>query len=85
MYTILTALNVYGYPRKAHNMLLTLQGQNYVTWACKVRNVLYKVSFVWEMQCVGNVKSFITDFKQRLVDCFKQDWQASLESHDFLS
>ena len=35
------------------------------------------------MQGVGDVKSFIKEFKQRLIDCFKQDWHSALESHDF--
>jgi len=73
------------YPRKAYNMLLNLQRQNCTTWACKVRNVLYKSGFgvVWEMQGVGNVNLFIKEFKLRLIDCFKQDWRTILGSHDF--
>ena len=73
------------YPRKAYNMLLNLQRQNYTTWACKVRNVLYQFGFgvVWEMQGVGNVNLFIKEFRLRLIDCFKQDWHAALGSHDF--
>ena len=72
------------YRRKAY-MLLNLQKQNYTTWACKVRNVLYKSGFgvVWEMQGVGNVNLFIKEFRSRLIDCFKQDWHAALGSHDF--
>ena len=35
------------------------------------------------MQGVGDVKSFIKEFKQRLIDCFKQDWHSALESHNF--
>ena len=73
------------YHRKAYNMLLNLQRQSYTTWACKVRNVLFKFGFgvVWEMQGVGNVNLFIKEFKLRLIDCFKQDWHAALGSHDF--
>ncbi len=81
----LTCMDDKRYPRKAYNMLLNLQRQNYNTWACSIRNVLYKFGFgvVWEMQGVGDVKSFIKEFKQRLIDCFKQDWHSALESHDF--
>ena len=66
-------------------MLLNLQRQNYTTWACKVRNVLYKSGFgvVWEMQGVGNVNLFVKEFKLRLINYFKQDWHAALGSHDF--
>ena len=71
------------YPKKAYKMLMELQRQNYTTWACAVRNTLYKFGFgiVWETQGVGNVKSFIALFKQRLVDCFTQDWHRGLQSH----
>ena len=36
-----------------------------------------------EMQGVGNVNLFTEELKLRLVDCFKQDWHAALDSHDF--
>jgi len=73
------------YPKKAYNMLLMLQRQNYTTWVCSVRNVLYKFGFgiVWEAQCVGSVKLFIVEFKQRLLDCFTQDWHSALSSHTY--
>jgi hypothetical protein len=81
----LTMLEDHRYPKKAYNMLLALQRQNCNTWACKIRNVLYRFGFglVWEAQGVGITKVFITKFKQRLIDCFTQDWNASLEEHDF--
>ena len=57
------------YHRKAYNMLLNLQRQNYTIW------VFYKFGFgmVWEMQGVGNVNLFLKELKLRLVDCFKRD------------
>lgn len=72
-------------PRKSYNMLLFLQKQNYVTWACSVRNILFMYGFgiVWEAQSVGDVKRFIVEFKQRLKDCYLQDWNSSLQSHTF--
>jgi len=71
--------------KKAYNLLLLLQGQNYVTWACKVRNVLYTYGFgiVWEAQSVGSIKLFIAQFKQRLQDNYSQDWHSALQSHSF--
>ena len=73
------------YPKKAYNMLMSLQRQNYTTWACQIRNMLYYYGFgvVWEAQSVGNTKSFLVQFKQRLVDNFSQDWHSALESHSF--
>jgi hypothetical protein len=72
-------------PKKAYNMLLSLQKQNYSTWACDIRNVLYMYGYgvVWETQSVGNVRAFIAQFKRRLIDCFIQDWHSGLESHSF--
>ena len=71
--------------KKAYKMLVHLQEQNYVTWACGVRNVLYMYGFgfVWEAQEVGDVRAFIHCFKERLIDCAKQNWHSSLLSHDF--
>jgi hypothetical protein len=73
------------YSKKAYNMMIHLQRQNYVTWACGVRNVLYMYGFgyVWEEQGVGDVSGFVRCFKERLIDCAKQDWHSSLMSHDF--
>ena len=57
----LTWIDHKRYPREAYNMPLNLQRQNYNTWACSIWNVLYKFGFgvVWEMQGVGDIKSFI--------------------------
>jgi hypothetical protein len=81
----LQCLNDHRISKKAYNMLLHLQKQNYVTWACSVRNVLYMHGFglVWEAQGVGDVKAFINCFKERLYDIARQDWHSSLMSHDF--
>jgi len=37
------------------------------------------------MQGVGNLNLFIKEFKLRLVECFKQDWQTALDSHDIFN
>ena len=70
------------YHKKEYNMLLALQRQNHSTWACEVRNVLYRFGFgiVWDMQSVGNTKVFLREFEQRPIDCFSQDWNASLDT-----
>eukprot|EP00745_Piridium_sociabile_P015926 TRINITY_DN2374_c0_g1_i12.p1 TRINITY_DN2374_c0_g1~~TRINITY_DN2374_c0_g1_i12.p1 ORF type:complete len:1135 (+),score=79.90 TRINITY_DN2374_c0_g1_i12:1880-5284(+) len=80
----LLRLNNDRFSKKAYNMLLHLQKQNYVTWACGLRNVLYMYGFgeVWEAHGVGNEKLFIRCFKQRLIDCAKQNWHSSLMSHE---
>ena len=77
----------FRFTKKAYNTLLALQSQNYTTWACRVRIVLYQFGFgfVWEAQSVGSVKAFVAVFKRRLADCFAQDYHAALQSHDFYS
>ena len=81
----LTRMNNERYPQKAYNMLLYLQRQNYTTWACNIRNILFQFGFgeVWESQGVGNIKLFVRVFRQRLVDCCMQDWHSSLQSNTF--
>ena len=84
----LTSMDRNRLPNKAYRMLLFLQEQNYTnTWACKIRNVLFRFGFgiVWEAQSVGDIKRFITEFKLRLKDCFSQDWHNSLQNHEFYS
>ena len=43
---------------------------------------LYKYRFghAWENHDVGNVSHFLRAFKQRLIDCFLQDWNSSINS-----
>ena len=81
----LTFMDDKRYPRKAYSMLLNLQRQNCNTWACSIRNVLYKFGFgvVWERQGAGDVELFIKEFKQRLIDCFTQNWHSTLGFHYF--
>ena len=71
--------------RKSYLMLLNLHNQGYVTWVDRVKRVLYTYGFgfVWEAQGVGNEISFLKCFRERLVDCYRQTWNTSLESHDF--
>lgn len=81
----LLSLNNGRYSRKAYNMLLHLQSLNYDNWTCNIRNMLYMHGFgvVWEAQGVGNTRSFIACWKERLIDCWKQNWHSALLSHDF--
>ena len=54
------------------------------SWACDVRNTLskYGFRFVWDNQGVQNINGFLKVYKQRLVECFRQDWHGHLESSD---
>ena len=37
---------------------------------------------IWENQGVGDNGKFLREFKQRLVDCWKQEWHAGLDGKD---
>lgn len=46
-----------------------------MNWAARVKHDLYSIGlgYVLENQCVGDARSFLTVFKQRLIDIFLQD------------
>ena len=52
-----------------------------VNWASKVRDLLSNLGFygVWLNQGVGNKNMFLAEFKQRLNDNFKQNWNSRLD------
>ena len=53
---------------------------NVKNWASIVKNTLSNLGFyhVWASQGIGNVKNFLTIFKQRLRDNFIQSWEERL-------
>ena len=57
-------------------MLRNQDGMGRTNWATGVKSLLYRYGFglVWLSQDFGNMKLFIMQFKQRLVDCHKQKW-----------
>ena len=69
-------------PHKAYNMLLQLHSQNKNTWASYICYLLYRYGFgyVWENQGVGSVNQFLRVFKQRLIDCWRQDWHSCISA-----
>ena len=64
-------------------MLLYLHEQNRKTWASSVCFLLYKYGFnhVWENQGVGNEKTFLKEFKNRLITKYKQEWPDSVATN----
>ena len=52
-------------------------------WCTNVENLLsqYGFQYVWISQDVGNEKIFINLFKQRIHDCFRQEWHDSVTSN----
>ena len=68
------------YPRSCYKLMKQMEESGYTTWASYVKNLLMKYGFghVWLAHCVGDVKSFISVFRQRVQDCCQQDflWKA---------
>ena len=66
------------YPKKCYKMLRNLDETGRITWASKVRELLFRNGFgyVWVVEDVGDLNLFMKAFKQRLIDCCKQDWCA---------
>ena len=52
------------------------------SWATQVRNILelYGFSNVWTNQGVANVNCFLSVFKQRVRDCFIQNWNEQINN-----
>ena len=38
--------------------------------------------YIWLCQGVGFEASFIAEFKDKLISCYKQNWQSEIESDD---
>ena len=61
---------------KCYKILRNLDENGRIAWASKVREMLFRYGFgyVWHMEIVGDINSFMKTFKQRLIDCSRQDW-----------
>ena len=71
-------------PRKAYKMLYVLDEKGKHTWATDVRTTLcrYGYAMVWIYQGVGCINAFLSNFKQRIIDCRWQDWNNHIESSE---
>ena len=71
-------------PNQAYRMLVTLDENGKQFWATEVRELLCKTGFyfVWLQQGVGDVKSFLYVFKQRLLDMFTQEWTSYIRDKE---
>eukprot|EP00745_Piridium_sociabile_P040569 TRINITY_DN782_c0_g1_i3.p1 TRINITY_DN782_c0_g1~~TRINITY_DN782_c0_g1_i3.p1 ORF type:complete len:396 (+),score=16.17 TRINITY_DN782_c0_g1_i3:171-1358(+) len=69
--------------RQAYEMLFRQQELGHCNWASDMKKVLIENGFgvVWIMQEVGSEKSFVLEFKQRLIDCFQQNWHARISEN----
>ena len=70
------------YPKQCYERLKSFDDIGRITWATKVKELLFKhgFGFVWISQTVGNMDIFIKQFRQRLIDCANQNWHDSVNS-----
>ena len=75
-------MNDNRYPKIVYKLLFDLDSNGRRTWASDIRALLYRYGFgvVWISQGLGDIDSFLFEFKQRLKDCATQDWQSDISS-----
>ena len=68
-------------------MLRMLDEAGRVTWATRMKQLLYKLGFgfVWISQDIGNVQLFMSEIDQRLKDIALQNWQSDLNENSKLT
>jgi hypothetical protein len=74
-------------PYKAYKMLCKLDANGKRNWVSNVRSCLYQHGFghVWDNQGSGCDISFISAFRQRLIDCRWQNWHEHISNSDRFS
>ena len=77
-------------PRKVYNMMCHLQEQGKKVWSSHVKEMLFTNGFgyAWQQQGVGDVDMFLSDFKKRLQDQYRQTWSSDItekERYEFYS
>jgi hypothetical protein len=70
--------------RQAYQMLLNEHEKGKENWAYCVKNILATHGFgiVWLCQGVGSEGGFIMEFKNRIIDSYRQNWHSKIESSD---
>ena len=65
-------------------MLVNLDADGKRCWVTGIRETLGRAGFhqVWLNQGIDDVKTFIRQFKQRLVDMYMQEWSASIRDSE---
>ena len=80
----ITRLQENRIPLKAYKTLYDLHCRNKTNWVSRICFALYRYGFgfVWENQGVENVNAFLLTFRQRLLDCYLQDLEYTLNTHE---
>ena len=77
-------LDYHRLAKKAYLMLLDLDKAGKKCWVSSIREILCQTGFgiVWLQQGVGEIKGFLSIFKQRLIDMFIQEWNGTIRASD---
>lgn len=80
----LLRMDIVRLPRKAYNMLYDLDMKGKCNWVSNIRMCLCENGFgdVWLFQSVGEEKTFLKAFRQRLVDCRWQNWETHIHTSE---
>ena len=70
--------------KQAYDMMCIQMNLGKENWVYQVKQTLCKQGFgiVWLHQGVGSDKQFISEFKDRIISNFQQDWHAKMEDHE---
>ncbi|KAH3891876.1 hypothetical protein DPMN_015986 [Dreissena polymorpha] len=70
------------YPRQCYIMLKSIDDAGRICWATKVKSILFTYGFgyVWISQEIGDCDMFINVFRNRLIDCFTQNWHDTVSN-----
>ena len=70
--------------KQAYLMCVSLDEKGKKCWVTGIREILSKAGFmhIWLNQGVCNKKLFLSQFKQRLVDMYLQEWTASVRNKE---
>ena len=71
-------------PRQAYEMTLRMPSVNANNWCAQIKSCFdrYGYSEVWLNGGVGDEQAFLRQLKQRMLDCYIQDWHTQLHSCD---
>lgn len=74
-------------PKNCYSMLYKLDQVERKSWVSNIKEMLYKYGFgiVWLEQGVGNINKFISEFKQRVKDCARQEFFEKINNSSKLS
>ena len=70
--------------RQAYYMMLIRHESGHFNWVSNVKKMLTENGFdiVWLCQGAGGESIFVSEFKDRLISCYKQNWHSDFENND---